>query len=246
MSRKFPVEGRIFVLKNEESLGPFEVDEILDFIEEGTFGYDDICLREGAIETERLRNVLDWDKPLAAKKSPPASKSEIAKHEDDPIEEEYDESDEEPESIDPLESPSEILYRGNRSILTFPLSFLGLVGGVIGVIWLYPIDIKLMLACLVMAVLSLSYLSLMKFTCEYFITPKRIELEKGLIAKSSNEVRISDLRAINVTCTGFIGILGVGSVEFFTTGDEPEVTFQDIWAAKEVKKLVRRLQDSNG
>jgi uncharacterized membrane protein YdbT with pleckstrin-like domain len=124
------------------------------------------------------------------------------------------------------------------------LSFLGLVGGVIGVIWLYPIDFKLMLACLVMAGLSLSYLSLMKFTCEYFITPKRIEVEKGLIAKSSNEVRISDIRAINVTCTGFIGILGVGSVQFFTTGDEPEVTFQDIWAAKEVKKLVRRLQDS--
>ncbi|MDF1861353.1 MAG: PH domain-containing protein [Verrucomicrobiales bacterium] len=246
MSRGFPVEGRIFVLKNEESLGPFKVDEILDFIEEGTFGYDDICLREGAIETERLRNVLDWDKPRATKKTPAPSKSEITQHEDDPIEDDFDESDEETESIDPLESPSEILYRGSRSILTFPLSFLGLVGGVIGVIWLYPIDIKLMLACLVIAALSLSYLSLMKFTCEYFITPKRIELEKGLIAKSSNEVRISDLRAINVTCTGFIGILGVGSVEFFTTGDEPEVTFQDIWAAKEVKKLVRRLQDSSG
>jgi hypothetical protein len=244
MSGQFPVEGRIFVLKNEESLGPFEIDEILDFIEEGTFGYDDICLREGAIETDRLRNVLDWDNPRPAKKSNRASKSEIVPYEEGSSEEDSDLRDEDPEAVDPLESPSEILYRGNRSILTFPLSFLGLVGGVIGVIWLYPIDFKLMLACLVMAGLSLSYLSLMKFTCEYFITPKRIEVEKGLIAKSSNEVRISDIRAINVTCTGFIGILGVGSVQFFTTGDEPEVTFQDIWAAKEVKKLVRRLQDS--
>ena len=37
--------------------------------------------------------------------------------------------------------------------------------------------------------------------------------------------------------------MGVGTVEFNTTGDEPEVVFQDVWAANEVKALVRRIQD---
>jgi hypothetical protein len=32
-------------------------------------------------------------------------------------------------------------------------------------------------------------------------------------------------------------------VDFFTTGDDPEVTFRDVWAAKKVKILVRQLQD---
>ena len=76
------------------------------------------------------------------------------------------------------------------------------------------------------------------------MTGRRIEVVKGLIARSSNEVLISDVRAINVTCSGLIGAIGVGTIDFFTVGDEPEVTFRKVWAAKKVKSLVRQLQDS--
>ncbi|NLT72556.1 MAG: PH domain-containing protein, partial [Verrucomicrobiaceae bacterium] len=74
-------------------------------------------------------------------------------------------------------------------------------------------------------------------------TPRRIEKITGLLARSSQEVRIEDIRAINVTCRGLIGILGIGTVDFFTTGDTAEVSFHQIWAAQKVKTLVRRLQD---
>ena len=76
------------------------------------------------------------------------------------------------------------------------------------------------------------------------MTGRRIEIEKGLVARSSHEVRISDVRAINVTCSGLIGAMGIGTVDFFTAGDEPEVTFRKVWAAKKGKALVRQLQDS--
>lgn len=239
MSEDFPVKERIFVLEYDEALGPFTVDEILAHIDTGRFDYNAVCLREGALETERLRDLLDWseEESRPGKSEPDSGPGE----EDDFCEEEMTE---EPEGESSL-PPSEILYRGNRSIVTFPLCMIGLVGGAVGAVWLFSIDIRFAVVCIAAFLSSLAYLTLMRFTCEYFVTPRRVELEKGLIAKSSNEVRIADIRAINVTCVGLSGIIGVGTVDFFTTGDDPEVTFRDVWAAKEVKKLVRRLQDES-
>tara|TARA_R110000850_G_scaffold29258_5_gene80879 strand:+ start:783 stop:1478 length:696 start_codon:yes stop_codon:yes gene_type:complete len=228
MEAQFPVEERYYILKQDESLGPFEVDEILQHIEAGLFNYDDVCLREGASECERLRDVLDWDE------EPKATA---------PIEEGVAKA-AEPEPIAPSLKPGAILYQGHPSILSYPIPFLGLIGGVVGAAWLYPLDGRLTLICLIVTALSLIHISLMRFTSDFLITPLRIELITGLIARSSNEVRIADIRAINVSCRGFTGILGIGTVEFFTVGDSPEVSFRHVFSAKKIKDLVRRLQDS--
>ena len=129
-------------------------------------------------------------------------------------------------------------------MLSQPLPFLGLLGGIVAAIWLYPIGLKFTFGASAVAIFSLTSLSFTRFTNEYFVTGRRIEIVKGLVARSSNEVRISDVRAINVTCSGLTGAMGVGTVDFFTAGNEPEVTFRKVWAAKKVKSLVRRLQDS--
>lgn len=234
MNHDFPVDDRIFVLKNGDSLGPFDIEEILERLESGEFLYDDVCLREGAIETERIRQVLDWEENAEI---PPETAEEDSA---------FDESETESttEQQQPRQSISgRMLYRGHPSILTFPLSLIGLVGGIVGAVWMFPVDLRVSLLGIAVSILSLAYITLMRFTREYFICPKRIELTTGLIAKSSNEVRISDIRAINVSCIGLMGIFGVGTVDFFTTGDDPEVSFSDIWAAKKVKTLVRQLQD---
>ena len=52
------------------------------------------------------------------------------------------------------------------------------------------------------------------------VTPKRVELVWGLLTKSSNEVRIEDIRTINVRRKGFSGLLGIGTIEFSSTGDK--------------------------
>ncbi|MDF1826482.1 MAG: PH domain-containing protein [Verrucomicrobiales bacterium] len=233
MASGYPVNERIFILKGDETLGPFEIDEIFEGLERGELRYDDVCLREGAGETERIRQILDWDDHKASPPLPSATQD--AGDEPGPND---------PEPEEKQTSSRVALYHGHRSIIAFPLPFLGLVGGIVGAVWLYPAGALYPLSGMVIAVLSLTYLSLTRYTREYFITNRRVELVTGLIARSSKEVRITDIRAVNVTCEGIPGIFGVGKVDFFTIGDHPEVSFTDAWAAKEIKTLVRKLQDA--
>ncbi len=233
----YPEDDRYYVLKQDESLGPFDVEELLEQIEIGAFSYDDVCLRVGDTECSRLRTVLDWDEEGVVESAETETVSDPPL-ESTPPDEAGDET--EPPSL----APGTILYRGHPSALSQPLPFIGLTGGIVAAIWLYSIDIKFTLAAAAVSLLSLACLSFMRFTNDYFVTGRRIEIVKGLIARSSNEVRIADVRAINVTCSGLIGAFGIGTVDFFTAGDEPEVTFKKIWAAKKVKGLVRKLQDS--
>lgn len=227
MREEYPVDEQIVVLKNGQRLGPFEIDEILDLLESGELDYGDVCLREGASECERLGEVLDWDRPK-----------------DDEIDEEiYDDDD---EDIVPSSRPASILYSGHPSILSFPVPLFCVLGGVTGGIWMHSSDGWYDLVFYLIAVASLAHIAVVRFTSDYLITPKRIELIRGLVARSSKEVRVQDLRAINVRCTGLLGVLGIGDVDFFTTGDDPEITFHNIWAAKKVKSLVRKLQDRDG
>lgn len=249
MNSDYPIRERVFVLKSEESLGPFTIDELLDALEEGRFDLHDVCLREGSLETERLREVIDWeDAPPLGGRTGVESDGAEGTCEADPVPSDEETPDERPHDVPTASSsgppPGAILYSGHPSILTYPLSVIGVVGGVVGAIWLFPIDLRFSVVCLLVCGISLTYLTFIRFTRDYLITTKRIEVISGLIARSSNEVRITDIRAINVTCRGIPGILGIGTVDFFTTGDDPEVRFERVWAAKEIKQLVRRIQDS--
>ena len=223
MTDRYPGNDRYFVLKEDQSIGPFDIDEILMHIDEGRFSYEDVCLKEGGYACQRLRDVLDWDESDS-----------------------FEPQSENPETTTELPSlnPGMILYQGHPSLLSYPLSFCTVVGGIVGGIWLLAVDMRLALLSFGFAVFSLGYLSLKRFTNDYLVTRRRIELIVGLFARSSNEVRITDIRAINVSCSGFSGLLGIGTVDFFTAGDSPEISFQKIWAAKQLKELIRRLQDN--
>ncbi len=233
MDDPFPVEGSVFVLKQGKRLGPFEVDEILDGLEEGVFSYEDICLREGSTDCERLKDLLDWEADSHRKTGRPVG---VAPGVGRSLSRTGQDS-------GPSLHNDELLYSGHPSILSYPGSLLSVVLGATAGVWLIPFHTIFSLACFAVSVSGLAFLSLMRFTSDYQIMPKRIEVVTGLLARSSNEVRIEDVRAINVSCRGIGGMLGIGTVDFFTTGDAPEVTFRKIWAANKVKTLVRRLQD---
>ena len=236
MDESYPVEEEIFILKKGRKLGPFEIDELLDGLEEGEFTYDDICLRAGATECERLKDVLDWEKSASSPSRRSRARVGERSSATPPGETECD---------DLFADGNALLYAGHPSIMSSPLALFCLVSGITGGIWLFPIDPTFTAAGVGISLLGLVYLSFMRFTRDYQIMPKRIEMVTGLIARSSKEVRIEDIRAINVTCRGLTGVLGIGTVDFFTTGDSPEVSFHQIWAATKVKTLVRRLQDAN-
>ena len=95
-----------------------------------------------------------------------------------------------------------------------------------------------------MASLTLVYVLVDRSSRDYLVTPLRVEVVEGILSKSSREVRIEDIRAINVKTRGLIGLLGVGTVEFATAGTEAvDVAFVHVSRAHRLKKLVRRLQD---
>lgn len=78
---------------------------------------------------------------------------------------------------------------------------------------------------------------------DYLVTEERVEVVWGILGRSSREVRICDIRSIDVYESGLKGLLGLGTVDFSSAANAGiEVQFRDIRNAHEVKELVRQLQ----
>jgi uncharacterized membrane protein YdbT with pleckstrin-like domain len=77
----------------------------------------------------------------------------------------------------------------------------------------------------------------------YTITDHRISSEFGIISKESNEIRLHDVRSINLTTTGLSGIFGIGRIEFSSAAtDDAEVIFWNVGGAEALRDKVRSLQ----
>ena len=241
----------IDVLKDGIRHGPFTAGELLDLVEAGEIDYDDVCQRAGCAKWEKVREVLDWEDGEA----PP----DLAIEEDEATEPE-DGEDEAPEPRDPPpaspgkkrrrssgppRNPRTILYAGHPSVLSFPFALFVIAGSLAGGYWLHERSAWWIFAGMLGALFGISWILFQRSLRLYLITPKRIEVVMGFIAKSSNEVRIEDVRAINVHTPGLTGLLGVGTVEFASAGGNPiDVAFKNVYAAHRIKGLVRRLQDA--
>jgi len=75
------------------------------------------------------------------------------------------------------------------------------------------------------------------------VTEERVELMWGVIGRSSKEVRIRDIRSIDVRENMLTGLLGLGSVDFSSSANSGvEVVFSYVRGAHKVKQIVRELQ----
>lgn len=78
---------------------------------------------------------------------------------------------------------------------------------------------------------------------EYLVTEERVEHLWGIIGRSSHEVRICDIRSIDVHERGIAGALGLGTVDFSSAANAGiEVSFRHVRDAHDIKVLVRGLQ----
>lgn len=78
---------------------------------------------------------------------------------------------------------------------------------------------------------------------DYMVTEERIEVQWGLLGKNSNEVRICDIRSLDVREKGLKGLIGVGTLDVSTAANAGiEVSFQDIRKPHEIKEMIRSLQ----
>lgn len=242
----------VHVLKEGALHGPFTIDDLLDLVESGDIDYEDECLPGGSETYLTVREILDWEDGAA-----PFEEEEGAT--------EVEAEEEAPEPArkaprpaaspkpkrrarsrsGPPRNPRLILYAGHPSVLSFPFT-LSLIAAALGAGYVLSARSGWwMFAGLIAALFGVSWILFQRSLRLYLITPKRIEVVKGFIAKSSNEVRVEDVRAINVHTPGLIGLLGVGTVEFASAGGNAiDVEFRHVYAAHRIKGLVRRLQDA--
>ncbi len=96
---------------------------------------------------------------------------------------------------------------------------------------------------LLVALLTFGFVGLQRRKRRYSITNRRVIVETGLVVRDSNEIRIQDIRSINVTKSAVVGLLGIGNVEFSSAAtDDADVVFFGVAGADKVRDLVRKLQ----
>jgi hypothetical protein len=90
---------------------------------------------------------------------------------------------------------------------------------------------------------TLIVLAIARRSHDYIVTDERIEYVWGILGRSSKEVRICDIRSLNVSEKGFLGLLGLGSLEVSSASSAGiEVQFKHLRGAHKVKKIIRKLQ----
>jgi len=71
------------------------------------------------------------------------------------------------------------------------------------------------------------------------VTENEIVLEKGLLSKEHSEINIDSIRTIRVKQSFFNRIFGVGTIEIFTAGDNPELVAVGMPEPNRVRELVK-------
>lgn len=145
----------------------------------------------------------------------------------------------------PDEEEEELLYLGHPSWFAFPKSLVITLVCISSAIFFQQHHVGLEWITLLgsIAGLILLFISLDRTTTTYFVTTRRVELEFGIIGRNTKEVRICDIRAIDVVQHGWAALMGLGTVKFDSSASAgPEVCFRNVRKPHVIKQLVRELQ----
>ena len=247
---------RFYIWEDEERHGPFTGRQVERMLEDGIISFSHECEDAATGERLSLDEMFEVDDPDA----PPERQggetvNGCEEWEEEEVEEQvYDEEEEWEEEDDPDADeedweeeeglpPGTILFHGHPTLLRYAGAMALVILSATFGLWMGPRGIWFFVGGFSVAVLTLIAVLVDRSSRVYTVTPRRVELTWGLFARSSKEVRIEDIRTINVRRSGLAGLLGIGAVEFSSTGDGVDVEFSDIWAAQRVKLLVRDLQD---
>ena len=212
-----------YVRRNGEKLGPFEDAQLLGSLQQGTFSYDDLALRDG---------WTDW-KPLRTLFTPPAAVPSVTR----------------PDAEAANPTAEQRMWSGRPSHWNFFFSWLlalVFIGGGAFCLWIYfngTANLPLLIPGPI-GILILLYIYIRRARQLYVVTNRKVEIQTGLVVTSSNEIRVKDIRSINVSKHGLLGLIGIGSVEFSSAAtDRAEVIFVNIGHADRVRDLVTNLQE---
>lgn len=101
----------------------------------------------------------------------------------------------------------------------------------------------LLIAAFGLGILILLYWYIKTRATALTVTEHEIMYEKGILSKDRTSVSLKHVRAVRVT-QGFLNrILGVGTVEISTAGDEPEFEAKDMPDPHQIREAISRAQN---
>jgi uncharacterized membrane protein YdbT with pleckstrin-like domain len=100
----------------------------------------------------------------------------------------------------------------------------------------------LLIAAFGLGILILLYWYIKTRATALTITQNEIMYEKGILSKDRTSVSLRHVRAVRVTQRFINRILGVGTVEISTAGDEPEFEVRDMPDPHEIREAISRAQ----
>ena len=180
-------------------------------------------------------------------------RDELEYEDDDEQPDEYEEVDEDEadglgsprEPHEPVSSYEELLYHGRPSFLCYPKSILLFIIFTAAAVWCVKQHIRMewTITSGSLAGLVLVFVALNRSGVDYLVTSERVEIESGIVGRSSKEIRIRDIRAIDVYQSGWNVLAGSGTVEFSSAaGADDQVRFKNVWRPHRIKELVRAIQ----
>jgi len=207
----------ILVIKDGVQYGPFTGEEISTHVQEGSFQLTDICWQEGWAEWRALSTILSPQLPAVVRlpEGAPPSRADSTRAETE-----------------------QVLWQGHANLWRYAGQFF----------WSSVIGLAIAIPTFGIGLLLIPFwwwlIFLERKKGRYFVSNKRVKVEYGLFVKSSREVRISDIRSVNVVKKGVAGLFGIGTLEFSSSGGAGvEISFDAIENAERVKRLVSDLQD---
>jgi len=76
------------------------------------------------------------------------------------------------------------------------------------------------------------------------VTDHELLYERGILSKDRLAVSLRHVRSVEVTQSFVNRILGVGTIQISTAGDEPEFTVKDLPNPHEVREAISRAQEA--
>jgi membrane protein YdbS with pleckstrin-like domain len=228
---------------------PLSKDDLYVLVERGSLARGDLCRDVQTGLDHTVGEIVAAMRPPRAKHAArvdrPAYQEIRADSPGGQDEEETEAADEEGEGF--TEEGERIVYHGHPSWLAYTKAlFLALLLAVAAGM-LFALGWPHYLWALGGSVFTLAGVALARFTHDCFVTEERVEVVWGILGRSSREVRICDIRSIDVHQTGLKGMLGLGTVDFSSAANAGvEVQFRDIRGAHDLKQLLRQLQRKAG
>ena len=214
--------------------GPCAEEEILDLLESGALHPDDQCLHEESGRISPAGAMFHVINPAPEPEPVPWRPAPFP-------------DDDEKKAAGPDKPRARLLYRGSPCVLTYWRSVLFAVAVIFAGYALNPAIPGMTAPGLIIGPLILLRAVLHRLRTLYLISSARVEVVEGLLSRSSRELRIADIRAINVTRTGLTGLCGIGDIAFSSAaGAQDDVVFRRVFGATALKNLVRRLQNGSG